>query len=226
MGELTASISHELRQPLSSILMNTAALRILQRASKDASPQVEEILADIEKDGRRADNVIVWIRNLVRKRKEQIESVDINAVVLNCKSLISSEAAQRQVKIVTDLASNLPPVEGATTEIMQVLLNLASNALDAVEDGPGAGRLVTLKTEQHGDMVQVSVLDNGHGIKPEEMALLFESFFTTRSKGMGLGLSIVRSIVKAHSGNVWAENLPAGGAAFHFTLPVRAQHAA
>jgi signal transduction histidine kinase len=124
---------------------------------------------------------------------------------------------------VTELAGNLPLIDGVPTEIMQVLINLVSNALDAMDDVPDAARQVTLKTERLGDVVEISVLDRGHGIKPDDMALLFDSFFTTRSKGIGLGLSIVRSIVKAHSGNVWAENLRAGGAAFHFTLPVHAQ---
>ena len=221
MGELTASIAHELRQPLSGILLHTETLRALWQGSGGSSPEVEEILVDIEKDGRRADNVLVSIRNLVRKHEERFGPVDINAAVLSCKSLISNEAMRRHVRIVTELADHLPPVDGAPTEIMQVLLNLVSNALDAVETIPAARRLVTFRTERHGDLVRLSVLDCGHGINPQDMASLFESFFTTRSQGMGLGLSIVRSIVQAHHGTVSAENLPAGGAAFHVTLPVR-----
>jgi signal transduction histidine kinase len=139
--------------------------------------------------------------------------------MLNCKSMIANEAARRHVRIATELAGDLPSVNGAPAEIMQVLLNLVSNAMDAMADTPGAARCVTLRTERHGESVQVSVLDRGHGIKSEDMSLLFESFFTTRSEGMGLGLSIVRSIVQAHHGHVWAENLAAGGAAVHFILP-------
>jgi len=115
----------------------------------------------------------------------------------------------------------MPPCAiGVPTEILQVFLNLVSNAMDAMADMPSAGRCITLRTEQQGDFVQVSVLDRGHGIKPEDMTSLFDSFFTTRASGMGLGLAIVRSIVQAHRGRVWAENLASGGAAFHFTLPV------
>ena len=219
MGELTASIAHELRQPLSGILLHAETLRTLLLAAGASSPEIEEILSDIDKDGRRANDVLVSIRNLVRNREDQFEPADINAAMLNCKSLIANEAARRHVRIVTELASDLPPVNGAPTEITQVLLNLVSNAMDAMADTPGPERCVTLRTERHGESVQVSVLDRGHGIKSEDMALLFEFFFTTRAEGMGLGLSIVRSIVQAHHGHVWAENLAAGGAAIHFILP-------
>jgi len=219
MGELTASIAHELRQPLSGILLHGETLRTLLLAAGASSPEIEEILSDINKDGRRANDVLVSIRNLVRNREDRFEPVDINAAILNCKSLIANEAAQRQVRIVTELAGDLPSVNGASTEIMQVLINLVSNAMDAMADTPGPARCVTLRTERHGESVQVSVLDRGHGIKTEDMALLFESFFTTRAEGMGLGLSIVRSIVQSHHGHVWAENLALGGAAIHFVLP-------
>lgn len=219
MGELTASIAHELRQPLSGILLHAETLRTLLLAAGAASPEIEEILSDIAKDGRRASDVLVSIRNLVRNREDRFEPMDVNAAILNCKSLIASEAARRQFRIATELAGDLPSVNGAPTEIMQVLLNLMSNAMDAMADTPAPARCVTLRTERHGESVQVSVLDRGHGIKSEDMALLFESFFTTRAEGMGLGLSIVRSIVQAHHGHVRAENLASGGAAIHFILP-------
>jgi signal transduction histidine kinase len=219
MGELTASIAHELRQPLSGILLHTETLRTLLLTAGGASPEIEEILSDIDKDGRRASDVLVSIRNLVRNREDQFEPIDINAAMFNCKSLIANEAARRHVRIAMELAGDLPSVNGAPTEITQVLLNLVSNAMDAMADTPGPERCVTLRTERHGESVQVSVLDRGHGIKSEDMALLFESFFTTRAEGMGLGLSIVRSIVQAHHGHVWAENLASGGAAIHFILP-------
>jgi len=222
MGELTASIAHELRQPLSGILLHAETLRLLLRANGASSPQIEDILSDIDKDGRRAGNVLVSIRDLVQKRderEERFEAFDINALLQACQSLISNEAARRRVRIATELAGNLPLVTGAPTEITQVLLNLVFNAMDAMEDTPAADRCVTLRTERRAEGVEVSVLDQGHGIKPEDMPKLFEAFFTTRPKGMGLGLSIVASIVQVHHSRVWAENLPGGGAAFRFTLP-------
>jgi PAS domain S-box-containing protein len=222
MGELTASIAHELRQPLSGILLHAETLRLLLRAAGASSPQVEEILNDIGKDGQRAGNVLVSIRDLVQKRDERearFEPLDINALVINCQTLISNEAARRRVRIATELARDLPLVTGASTEVTQVLLNLVFNAMDAMAETAPASRCVTLRTERRNDGVEVSVLDQGHGIKPEDLPRLFEAFFTTRTKGMGLGLSIVASIVQVHHGRVWAENRPTGGAAFLFTLP-------
>jgi PAS domain S-box-containing protein len=218
MGEVTASIAHELRQPLSTIMLHAGTLRTRLPAAGRA--EIEEILASIERDCQRASNILSSIRNQVPRREDQFEPFNVNTAVIDCNFLISGEARQRHVRIMTELANDLPLVKGAPTEILQVLLNLVSNAMDAMDDTPKVERCVTLRTESHGDFVQVSVLDRGHGIKPENMALLFDSFFTTRPSGMGLGLSIVRSIVQAHRGRVWAENRASGGAAFHFTLKV------
>jgi PAS domain S-box-containing protein len=218
MGELTASIAHELRQPLSTILLHAGTLRA--RLPSANRPETEEILTSIEQDCRRASDILAAIRKQVRKREDQFEPVDVNAAMLDCASLISSEARRRHVRIVTDLAADLPPVHGAPTEFLQVLLNLVSNAMDAMQNTPSLQRCLTLRTAAREDCVQISVLDCGHGIKPEDMALLFDSFFTTRPGGTGLGLAIVRSIVQAHRGRVWAENRASGGAAFHFALPV------
>jgi len=220
MGELTASIAHELRQPLGIILLHLGTLRSQERAAGHSLPESEEILAEISQNCRRADDILKSIRRQVRKREEQFEPIDVNAVVLDLKSLISGEGRRRRVKITAELASELPLVDGARTEILQVLLNLVSNAMDAMEDTPSMERGVTLRTQLHGDSVQVSVLDCGHGIKPKDMSLLFDTFFTTRPNGMGLGLSIVQSIMRSHRGRVWAENIASGGAAFHITLPI------
>jgi PAS domain S-box-containing protein len=220
MGELTASITHELRQPLSAILLHSGALRVLLPAAGAREPQIEEILTDIELNCRRASDMLASIRSQVRKREDQFEPMDVNTAIHDCSALISSELRQRHIRIVDELAGDLPLVNGVPSEILQVLLNLMSNAMDAMTDTPGVRRSITLKTERQGNSVQISVLDRGHGIRSEDMALLFDSFFTTRASGMGLGLSIVRSIVQSHRGRVWAENLASGGAAFHFTLPV------
>ena len=220
MGELTASITHELRQPLSAILLHSGALRALLPAAGAREPQIEEILTDIDLNCRRASDMLGSIRSQVRKREDQFEPMDVNNAIHDCNTLISSELRQRHIRIVDELAGDLPLVNGVPSEILQVLLNLMSNAMDAMTETPGARRNITLKTERQGNSVQISVLDRGHGIKSEDMALLFDSFFTTRASGMGLGLSIVRSIVQSHRGRVWAENLASGGAAFHFTLPV------
>lgn len=219
MGELTASIAHELRQPLSTILLHSGTLRTRLAAAKASWSETEAILNHIDQDCRRASDILASVRNQVRKREDRFEAMDVNAVVLDCSSLISGEIRRRHVRVVTELASDLPRVDGAPTAILQVMINLVSNAMDAMEDTPSVKRCVTLRTAAHENSVQISVLDCGHGIRPQDMTQLFDSFFTTRRGGMGLGLSIVRSIVQAHRGRVWAENLASGGAAFHFTLP-------
>lgn len=218
MGELTASIAHELRQPLSVILLHLGTIRAHLPAA--GRPEIEEILTDIDRNCRRADDILASIRNQLRKQEEKFRPVDVNTAVFDCNSLVSSEARRRHVRIEMELAGDLPPVDGVPTEILQVLFNLVYNAMDAMECTPVAERCVTLRTAWHGDNVQVSVLDRGHGIGSEDMAMMFDSFFTTRSAGVGLGLSIVRSIVRAHRGRVWAENIASGGTALHFTLPI------
>jgi PAS domain S-box-containing protein len=219
LGELSASIAHELRQPLGAISLNIGAMQTLLRASGASLPDIQEVLTDIEKDSKRANNVIVSMRDFVRKNELAFQSVDINAILRSCRPLIASEASRQGVKIEMDLADDLPQAQCSPNQIMQVLLNLTSNAMDAMETTPRADRVLTLRTGRHEDAVLVSVLDRGHGIKAEESEKLFTSFFTTRSGGMGLGLAIVSSILQAHNGRVWAENLAIGGAAFHFTLP-------
>lgn len=220
MGELTASIAHELRQPLSTMMLHAGTLRSCLSPAEAARPEIDGILTDIDDDCQRASDILGSIRNQVPRREDQFGPVDVNAAVLECNALISGELRRRNVSMVTELAGDLPLVNGARTEILQILLNLVTNAMDAMDDVPSTERRVTVRTQSQTDTVQLSVLDNGHGIKPEDMALLFDSFFTTRPSGMGLGLSIVRSIVQVHRGRVWAENRASGGAAFHVTLPV------
>lgn len=218
LGELSASIAHELRQPLGAISLHTATMQIMLRDPRASRAEIEEILADIEKDIRRADNVVASIRDFVHKGERLFEVTDINTILRGCRPLIASETARRNVRIEMDLGEGLPPVRCIPAEIMQVLLNLAANGMDAMEQTPRADRMLTLRTQTRDGAVQVSVLDRGHGIKPEDGEKLFRSFFTTRAEGMGLGLAIVSTILQAHGGQVWAENLAIGGAAFHFTL--------
>jgi PAS domain S-box-containing protein len=219
LGEFSASIAHELRQPLAAISLHVGAAKLLLRASGASLPDIEDVMTDIEKDCTRADAVMASIRDFARKSDQEFESVDINAILRNCRPLIASEASRRSVKIEMHLADDLPSVRCIPTQIMQVILNLAANAIDAMELTLRADRVLTLRTERREKDVLVSVLDRGHGIRPEDGEKLFKSFFTTRPGGMGLGLAIVSSILQAHNGRAWAENLAIGGAAFHFTLP-------
>ena len=223
IGELSAAIAHEVRQPLNAILLHAnAGGRILR------SPQPEDgnflelraILFDIESDARRADDVMQRIRRFLRKREPTMEAIDVNALVTDAVRLASEEVAKRKVNVDVDLTLAHPQVAGDHTQLMQVLLNLILNAMDAMEKTNAPERNLELRTKREGDAVVVSVSDRGTGISPEAIPQLFESFFTTKSDGMGLGLSIAKSIVNAHQGRIWAKNNDHGGATFCFTLPV------
>jgi signal transduction histidine kinase len=220
IGELTASIAHEINQPLGAILSNAEAAEMLLD-SNAASPDVlRQILGDIRRDDIRASEVIGHIRSLLGKRVADMRELDLTQVANNALHLIDAEARRRGVTINTRFAAAVPPVLGDRVQLEQVLLNLLLNGMQAMADKPEDERQLHLLVEANGDeRVVVTVIDAGPGIPPDQLAQLFSSFFTTRENGMGLGLSIVRSIVEAHGGSIDAANHAGGGAVFHFTLP-------
>ncbi len=216
----TATIAHELRQPLSAIRIHANVGARLLRASNPALADIGEILIDIDKDARRAIDVFDRIRGLVRRQKLSMDALDINTVVSDVVKLLSDDAAARGVTVVSNLSSERPHVAGDRTQITQVLVNLSVNGMEAMEAVPAAQRRLALYTAKRAGAVVISVSDCGHGINPENMSRLFDPFFTTRSRGMGLGLAIAKSIVAAHNGRMWAENNTDRGATFCFSLPV------
>jgi signal transduction histidine kinase len=222
-GELTASIAHEIAQPLSAILNNveTAEL-ILKQAPPAAGPEaLRPILADIKRDDLRANEVVVRLRALLRKRELKLEAIDINTLVSSATALVRADARHRQIQLRTELEPDLPPVCADPVHLQQVVLNLLVNAMDAMSTTPPPMRWLLLKTRlRAGSAVEITVRDNGHGIDPAVASKLFESFFTTKEGGMGLGLSIARSIVQAHGGTIWAERARGGGSTFTFRLPL------
>lgn len=222
VGEISASIAHEVTQPLSAILSNVeTAESLLRRPNPELEP-VLEILEDVRKDDLRAHGIVRKLRTLLRKRELQFEHVDINALTSSVLALVLPDAVRRNVVIRTALDPVLPKVPADPVHLQQVLLNLLINAMDAMEETPVAARWLEVRTERPDDeYVQVAVVDNGSGIKPAQAAKLFDSFFTTKAGGMGLGLSVARSIINMHGGAIWAENSKVGGAAFMFTVPVR-----
>ena len=222
MGELTAAIAHELRQPLTAISINVDAAEARLNAANPDLHELREILADIRADGRRAHEVIGRIRDLVLKREARMDPLDINAVVADTVHLLAGEALSRRVQIHAELRPGIPSVNGDRTQLSQVLINLAMNAMDAMANEANTPmRNLTMQTRLNGtDHVEVSVVDCGDGIAPDHLPHLFESFFTTKKEGMGLGLFLARSIVESHRGRIWADNNPAGGAIFHFTVPL------
>ena len=221
VGELTASIAHEIGQPLGAILSNAETAEILLQAKQPRLEEVRQILADIRKDDLRASEVIRRMRELLRKRGLELKPIDLNAVTLDVLRLVDGETHRRGVEIEKRLADNLPVVRGDVIHLQQVILNLILNAMEAMSESSESNRRLTIRTthDDQGNVV-VAVEDSGPGIPLKGLPRLFDSFFTTKTHGMGLGLSIVRSIVEAHGGRIWAENHSSGGACFRFTLPV------
>jgi PAS domain S-box-containing protein len=222
MGELAASLAHELNQPLTAILSNArAALRFLTREPPDLT-ELREILEDIAEANIRAAEVIRRMRVMVKK-EEQLEfaSVDLSSLIMDIVSLLHSDALMQDVRISLELEDDLPPVRGDRIQLQQVVLNVLLNAFDAVKACRPGEREVTLHAERHeGGMNRVSVSDRGPGLSAEDLTRIFEPFYTTKHDGLGMGLSICRSIVEAHGGSLWVENNAERGATFYFTVPV------
>src|SRR5262245_24410620 len=221
MGEMSASIAHELNQPLAGILSNAAAgQRFIDRGDVHLR-EIREMFGDIIADGRRASDVVRGIRGMVKKKQVEHRSVDLNEVVMEALRMASADAVLRSCELETSLNANLPAIEGDPVQLQQVLLNLVINAFDAMQEVPLSRRKVLIATQSNGDgTVRTSVRDYGAGISEEMRDRLFDPFFSTKTEGLGMGLAIVRSIVEAHGGTITAENVDDGGARFEFVLPV------
>ena len=220
IGELTAAIAHELRQPSAAIMSNAEAALVLLEKGDTPSGEIREILTDIRGANLRADAVLGHIRDFLRNREIEKRPLDLNTLVSDVLLLVSADSQKRRIRIRTELGEGLPLVVGNRTHLEQVLLNLVVNAMDAMLDTHPDKRNLTIRTSKpNGDArVEVAVVDSGFGITSGNLPRLFESFFTTRADGMGLGLSIARSIIESHGGRIWAGNNPEGGATFRFTL--------
>ena len=223
MTQMASSLAHELNQPLTAIVNNANAARRMMAKDTATREELLEIFEDIAADGRRAGSVIQGIRSLTRPQEQKRVGLRLNGVISDLMPLITAEAHARRVEVVEDLADALPKVSGDPVQIQQVLLNLAINAMDAL-DMPGATeRKVVIRTEAEGvSSILASVRDYGPGLPPEGGERLFDAFFTTKPHGLGMGLAIVRSLVEAHGGTITASNAPGGGALFQFRLPTLA----
>jgi signal transduction histidine kinase len=224
VGELSASIAHEINQPLSAIHMNASVGEEMLDAPNPALRDLKEILGDIRRDDERASEVIKKLRELLQKRPIEMQPLDINETLNGVLQFLSVTARHRELFLRPDLAPGLPPVRGDRVQIQQVVMNLVMNALDAMDGNPPGRQIITVRTRENPDgWIEVSVIDSGHGVAPEAVASLFDPFFTTKHQGMGLGLSISRSIVLTHGGRIWVES-EGPGATFRFVIPVMAHN--
>ncbi|WP_051383393.1 PAS domain S-box protein [Bradyrhizobium sp. WSM3983] len=221
MGQLTASIAHEVKQPIAATVANArAALRFLDAPTVDLD-EVRQILNDMLKDGNRAGEVVSRIQDLIKKAPPRRDRLNINEAIRELLELTRSAAVKNSVSIHAELANGLPIVHGDRVQLQQVLLNLIINAIEAMS-GLGEGPrelLVSSGTIEPGGVL-VRVRDSGPGLEPSMRDRVFESFYTTKPSGLGLGLSICRSIVEAHGGRLWASPTDPQGAVFQFTIPV------
>ena len=225
MGEMTASFAHELNQPLTAIANNaSAARRFIERGNIDPA-LLQQLLQDMVADSQRAGEVIRGIRSLVRKETTVHTLLDLNSVITETVRLVSTDVLSRESVVTTELDPQLPQVKATLVQIQQVLLNLIINALDAMEGLPPAQRRIIISTRSDkGDVVEVSVRDFGTGLPKDRPDKVFDHFFSTKQKGMGMGLAIVRSIIEAHGGTIVGENAPDRGASMIVRLPaVRGQ---
>jgi signal transduction histidine kinase len=220
MGELTTSLAHEINQPLTAILSNAeAAQRFLTRSVPDIS-EVRQILEDIIRDDRRASDVVRKVRALVKKEELRDESLDLNKVIEEVVDLIRGDSLLQGLSIATDLSPGLAAIHGDGIQLQQVILNLILNGAAAMRNSPSGQRKIILRTAMlDSRTVNASVTDFGTGIDEGHIERLFEPFYTTKPEGLGVGLSISQTIIKAHGGTMEAWNNREGGATFAFTLP-------
>jgi PAS domain S-box-containing protein len=220
MGELVTSIAHEINQPLAAIVTNTdAALRWL--ATKPPNfDEVRECLQRIIRDGNRSSEVITQIRSLVMKSAPAKVRLDLNETIREVLAITGAEARWHQVSVQAELTAGLPPVKGDRVQLQQVMLNLVMNGIEAMKSVTDRPRELLVRSQSHGSgQVMVAVQDSGIGLDEQSLGRVFEPFYTTKAEGMGMGLSISRSIIEAHNGRLWATSDDGAGAAFQFILP-------
>jgi PAS domain S-box-containing protein len=221
MGELTASLAHEVNQPIAAAVTDAnTCLRWLNRDHPDLE-EAREAASRVVKDATRAAEIINRTRLLFKKVNPQWESVDLNDIIREMMNLMGGEAARYSISVRTELAAGLPQVMGDRVQLLQVLMNLIINSIEAMKDLDGT-RALTIQSQRGEGQVLISVSDTGVGLPPQQADKIFNSFFTTKPQGTGMGLRISRTIVESHGGRLWASDNSPRGASFSFTLPVNA----
>jgi two-component system, LuxR family, sensor kinase FixL len=226
IGELSAALAHELNQPLTAILSNAQAAQLLLARGDVDLEDIRDILRDIVTDDQRAGEVIFRLRNLLKKSEFQSREVNANELIGEVLKLMKHELLARAVRVVTEFTADLPSIVGDRVQLQQVLINLVLNASDAMSRQAENARTLTLSSTRVEDSaVKISVTDTGSGIPPGDEEKVFEPYHTTKAHGLGLGLSLSRSIIRAHGGRLWTESSAGAGATFHFTIPEWEGHA-
>ena len=223
MGELTASLAHEIKQPIGAAVTNAeACLRLLNRDQPDVL-EAREAAQEMVKDARRAADIIDRVRTLYQKGSSQLDEVDVNEVIAEIVAMMQNDAKRKSITIRTDFAENLPKITADRVQIQQVLMNLMLNGIEAMQGTSGE---LAVKSQADGGQLLISVSDTGVGLPASNAEQIFDPFFTTKPQGTGLGLAITRSIVEAHGGRIWAAPNSGPGTAFHLRLPIRGTVAA
>jgi C4-dicarboxylate-specific signal transduction histidine kinase len=222
LGELTASLAHEVNQPIAAAVTDASTcLRWLARDQPDVE-EAREAAARMVKDAARASDIINRMRSLFKKGTQQRELVDVNEVIREMLVLLRREAARYSIAMRADLPEGLPQIMGDHVQLQQVLMNLMINGIEAMKDTPGPRELAVKAQRAEDEQLMVSVSDTGVGLPPQHAERIFDAFFTTKREGTGMGLRISRSIVESHGGRLWASGNSPRGASFHLTLPSKA----
>ncbi len=223
LGQLASALAHELSQPLSATLMNVGAAQMSLLRSDPNADELRTIMDDVKKDSLRAVEIIDRMRRFIGKRTVLAQTLEVDEVAQDVISLLRHEAASRRVELTCDVPPNLPKARGDRVQIAQVILNLLTNAMDAVQNNSVGARRVMLEARAaNADCVEIIVRDSGPGIPADQFEEIFTPLVTTKAAGLGVGLALSRLIVSAHGGRLWAENAETGGAIFRFTLPQEA----
>jgi two-component system sensor kinase FixL len=225
LGELAAAIAHELNQPLTAILGNAEAARMLHARPESPREEVDDALRDIASDAARGGEIIRKLRDLVRRRESTKDILDVNMAVRSVEPFLRAGALADEVRMELDLAADLPEVRGDAIQIQQVVLNLARNAVEAMRPVPPAERRLRIRTAREDGAIAVEVTDSGPPLAEEALDRLFVPFLSTKRDGLGMGLSISRSIVESHGGEIAGRRNPNGGLTMRFTLPLPAREA-
>jgi PAS domain S-box-containing protein len=222
MGELTASLAHEVNQPIAAAVTDAnTCLRWLNRDQPDME-EARQAALRVVKDATRAAEVISRTRLLFKKGAPQSELVDMNEVIHEMLALIIGDMSRRSISVRIELADDLPQITGDRVQLQQVLMNLMMNGIDAMKDSNGTRELIVNSQRADNQQIMVTISDTGVGLPPQHADKIFNAFFTTKPNGTGMGLRISRSIIESHGGHLWAENNSPQGASFHLTLPIQA----